>query len=296
MAPPQVIISQPRTDNSNNNSLLSSFLSSKMLNETMNLNRSNMTNVEPTRTEQPSYFNAIESIIPELPNTPIKQEVKPPTGTGPPRPRPPPPPITPIKKKDSPKELNLTGLSGRDAMLAELKFAQSDEGKAEKARKKAETTAKTEAKPFEKETAPNPDKAAIKLQEVIRGKITRNKISNEIGQMETQIAGIENLVQKKQLILKKNKAASQIQALQRGIKTRNKLSNNADFQNKIDMKIKKYSDAASEFSTRGKDPPKVNKEFSDIMKTMRTGLQTYKKTLGVNPKKRGPKPQQQSEI
>ena len=51
------------------------------------------------------------------------------------------------------------------------------------------------------------------------------------------------------------------------------------------MKIKKYGDAASEYSTRGKDPSKVNKEFSDIMKTMRTGLQTYKKTLGVNPKK-----------
>ncbi len=69
MAPPQVIISQPPTDNSNNNSLLSSFITSKMLNETMNLNRSNMTNVEPSRIKQPSYFNARESIIPRLPNT-----------------------------------------------------------------------------------------------------------------------------------------------------------------------------------------------------------------------------------
>jgi hypothetical protein len=54
-----------------------------MLNETMNLNRSNMTNVEPSRIEQPSYFNARESIIPKLPDTPsqreIIQEVKPPT-------------------------------------------------------------------------------------------------------------------------------------------------------------------------------------------------------------------------
>ena len=39
------------------------------------------------------------------------------------------------------------------------------------------------------------NQAATKLQKVMRGKITRNKISNEIGQMETQIAGIENLVQ-----------------------------------------------------------------------------------------------------
>jgi hypothetical protein len=75
MAPPQVIITQPPADNSNNNSLLSSFITSKMLNETMNLNRSNMTNVEPTRTEQPSYFNARESIIPKLPDTPLKQEL-----------------------------------------------------------------------------------------------------------------------------------------------------------------------------------------------------------------------------
>ncbi len=65
-----------------------------MLDETMNLNRSN---IEPTRTEQPSYFNTRKSIIPELPNTPIKQEVKPSTGTGPPRPPRPPPPITSIK-------------------------------------------------------------------------------------------------------------------------------------------------------------------------------------------------------
>ena len=76
MAPPQVIITQPPADNSNNNSLLSSFITSKMLNETMNLNRSNISNVEPTRTEQPSYFNARESIIPKLPDTPEKTEIK----------------------------------------------------------------------------------------------------------------------------------------------------------------------------------------------------------------------------
>ena len=35
------------------------------------------------------------------------------------------------------------------------------------------------------------------------------------------------------------------------------------------MKIKKYGDAASEYKTRGADAPDINKEFSDIMKTMR---------------------------
>jgi hypothetical protein len=81
-------------------------------------------------------------------------------------------------------------------MLAELKYAQTDEGKAEKARKKAEAAAKKEAKKLEKETAPNSDNAATKLQKVMRGRITRNKISNEIGQLETQISGLENQVQK----------------------------------------------------------------------------------------------------
>jgi hypothetical protein len=72
MAPPQVIITQPQPDNSNNNSnsLFSSFITSKMLNETMNLNRSNMTKVEASRIEQPYYFDARKSIIPKLPDTP----------------------------------------------------------------------------------------------------------------------------------------------------------------------------------------------------------------------------------
>jgi hypothetical protein len=70
MAPPQVIISQPQPDTSNN-SLSTSFITSKLLNESMNQNRTNMTNVEsPPNREQPSYFNARESIIPKLPETP----------------------------------------------------------------------------------------------------------------------------------------------------------------------------------------------------------------------------------
>jgi hypothetical protein len=201
MAPPQVIISQPQPDNSNNssNSLLSSFITSKLLNESMNLNRTNMTNVEqPTTREQPSYFNARESIIPRLPDTPLKQEVQPPTGKGPPKPPPPPPPPKP--PPPPPKGIDLSdkiGVDNRYAMIEEIKYAQTEEGKAEKARKRAEAAAKREAKKFEKETAPNPDKAATKLQKVIRGKLTRNNISNEIGQMETKLSEIEKQVKKK---------------------------------------------------------------------------------------------------
>ena len=79
-APPQVIISQPQPDN--NSSALSSFIASRVLNESMNSNKSNLLSVEPTLREQPSYFNARESIIPKLPETPtqnkIINEVKPP--------------------------------------------------------------------------------------------------------------------------------------------------------------------------------------------------------------------------
>ena len=74
MAPPQIIISPPQPQQ--DNSLLSSFITSKMLNESNLLNsRTNMTAIEPTR-EQPSYFNARESIIPRIPETPIKQEIR----------------------------------------------------------------------------------------------------------------------------------------------------------------------------------------------------------------------------
>ena len=74
MAPPQVIISQPTPQQ--DNSLLNSFITSKFLSESMNQNRTNMTNIEqPTNREQPSYFNARESIIPKLPETPIPKTI-----------------------------------------------------------------------------------------------------------------------------------------------------------------------------------------------------------------------------
>jgi hypothetical protein len=114
-------------------------------------------------------------------------------------------------------------------------------------------------------------KAATTLQTAIRQKIAKNKVADKY-------------------IEKQQNAAAKIQGLSRGIKTRNALANDKSFQNKIDMKIKKYGDAASEYKTRGADDPDINKEFSDVIKTMRTGLQKYKTTLGTQPKKRGPKP------
>ena len=93
--------------------------------------------------------------------------------------------------------------------------------------------------------------------------------------------------------LKNYRAAAKIQGLTRGVKTRNILANDKDFQNKIDMKIKKYGDAASEYKTRGADTKDINKEFSNVIKTMRTGLQNYKTTLGTQSKKRGPKPKKE---
>ena len=63
---------------------------------------------------------------------------------------PPPPPPPPPKPKGVDLS-NKIGVNVKDAMLAELKYAQTDEGKAEKARKKAEAAAKKEAQKIEKE-------------------------------------------------------------------------------------------------------------------------------------------------
>jgi hypothetical protein len=148
-APPQVIISQPQPDN--NSSALSSFIASRFLNESMNSNKSNLLSVEPTLREQPSYFNARESIIPKLSETPRKemmQEIKPPvqqqTIKQDVKPPPPPPP-PPAQKQPAAQKPNLSSLSGMDAIVAELKYANTEEGKAEKARKKAERESKKTA-------------------------------------------------------------------------------------------------------------------------------------------------------
>jgi hypothetical protein len=89
----------------------------------------------------------------------------------------------------------------------------------------------------------------------------------------------------------KEEATKIVQSRFRGNKTRQQLAHDKDLQNRIAMKIKDYGNAASEYNTRGKDSKEVNKEFSDIMKTMRTGLYNYKKSLGLEPKQKpGPKP------
>jgi hypothetical protein len=113
-------------------------------------------------------------------------------------------------------------------------------------------------------------RAAIKIQSAIRNKNATKAVTDKY-------------------IAKQYNAASKIQGLSRGIKTRNALANDIDFQDKIEMKIKKYGDAASEYKTRGKYDKDINNELKDILKINRTGLQQYKATLGKKPKKRGPK-------
>jgi hypothetical protein len=105
-----------------------------------------MVSEEPSRRET---LNFRESIIPKVEDTPVKINVKPPPPppTGPPPPPPPPPPK--IKANDvkpsTNTEFNSGGLTGQDAINAELKYRASEEGKAEMARKKAEKEAKKEA-------------------------------------------------------------------------------------------------------------------------------------------------------
>ena len=107
---------------------------------------SNMVSEEPSRRET---LNFKESIIPKVEDTPVKTSLKPPPPppTGPPPPPPPPPPK--IKANDvkpsTNTEFNSGGLTGQDAINAELKYRASEEGKAEMARKKAEKEAKKEA-------------------------------------------------------------------------------------------------------------------------------------------------------
>jgi hypothetical protein len=151
--PPIMPIITPSQDGSMN--LLSQFLTSKMLNDsnrTMNLPETTQLNYSRSSVEPSHTFNARESIIPRLPDTPqpkhqdIVNEIKPSI--------PPPPPPPPLKKNGPPIDSNFSHLSGQDAINAELKYLASDEGKAEKARKKAEAAAKRESKKLEKEAGP----------------------------------------------------------------------------------------------------------------------------------------------
>ena len=157
--PPTQIISPPQPDP--NSSLLSSFITSKLLNESSFPSRTNISYDEPIGTFnsvgiEPSRrdtLNLRESMIPKVADTPIKLDVKPsPPPPPPPQTRPPPPPPPPIKANDVKPQTNIEfnsgGLMGQDAINAELKYRASEAGKAEMARKKAEK----EAKKAEKET------------------------------------------------------------------------------------------------------------------------------------------------
>jgi hypothetical protein len=63
------------------------------------------------------------------------------------------------------------------------------------------------------------------------------------------------------LVFIQETAAKKIQSIYRGTKTRQHLNNNIDFQDKIDKRIKQYSNAASEYRTRGADKQNINDEF-----------------------------------
>jgi hypothetical protein len=329
-APQQVIVSQPQPDNNNsNNSLLSSFITSKLLNDTMSLNRTNIEQTAPIR-EQQTFFNARESIIPRYPDTPVRNvinEVKPSASTGPP----PPPKPPPVPPKTAAQNANPKATMAD--VLKELEYKQSEEGKTEKARKKAEA----EARKLEKQTAPPqstadflnmsftpPKKDIVEMMTPQKEKEstaltpykgqqstldfliggTPQKTPQQL-KTEKKIARIKELKHSPKVkdILEyndlksemtnqpnpnkniagsiigaaiKRKTASQIvknikekpiktiQAIYRGNKERNKLANDKDFQNRIDMKIKKYGDKASEYKTRGAYEPEINKELADI--------------------------------
>ena len=136
--------------------------------------------------------------------------------------------------------------------------------------------------------------AATDIQTAIRQKIAKNKVADKYleKQKEQQAKTTLSEAVKRKAAYQKVKniiedPAKKIQSTFRGYKTRNALAGDKDFQNKINMKIKQYSDAASDLKTRGPDAKGINKEFSDVVKTMRTGLQKYKTTVGIQAKKRG---------
>jgi hypothetical protein len=94
---------------------------------------------------------------------------------------------------------------------------------------------------------PNQDIGSSMINRAIKAKLARKELEN-----------------KKQE--KKVDAAKHIQSIYRGTKTRQALNNNIDFQDKIDSKIKRYSNAASEYNTRGKYDTSINEDLRDILK------------------------------
>jgi hypothetical protein len=128
---------------------------------------------------------------------------------------------------------------------------------------------------------PNNEIGSSMINRAIKAKIARNELENKKQTKKTETA------------------VKKIQAIYKGTKTRQHLNNNIDFQDKIDKRIKQYSNAASEYHTRGKHDKDINEELRDILKMNRKGLQNYKLTLGSKPKKprpKGPRPRTQVEF
>jgi hypothetical protein len=212
-------------------------------------------------------------------------------------------------------------------MIAELKYAQSEEGKAEKARKKEAKKIENEVKPQQSTaeflnmsfTPPKkdiiqmltPNKEPIStaitpykenkslLDFVMGGSSSKTKTAQEIkhekkvnrlkeikkdiskpkqlfeyNDLKTELTGqpnpnneigssminraikakiARNELENKKQTKKTETAVKKIQAIYKGTKTRQHLNNNIDFQDKIDKRIKQYSNAASEYHTRGSD-------------------------------------------
>ena len=119
----------------------------------------------------------------------------------------------------------------------------------------------------------NKDIASSMINRAIKSKLAKKELENK---REQRI---------------KEEAVKIIQSRHRGNKTRQQLANDKDLQNNIASKIKYYTDAASEYKTRGKYDKDINDELSNVLKMNRTGLHNYKKSLGLEPKKKpGPKP------
>ena len=116
---------------------------------------------------------------------------------------------------------------------------------------------------------PNQNIGSSMINRAIKGKMARKELENKKEEKKVDAA------------------AKKIQANYKGTKTRQLLNNNIDFQDKINAKIKKYSNDASEYNTRGKYDTSINEDLRDMLKMNRTGLQNFKKTLGAKSVQRG---------
>ena len=214
-----------------------------------------MTNIEqPTTREQPSYFNARDSIIPRLPDTPLKQEVQPPTGKGPPK-------VTPKEMIDASEKLKAatkTKLYSKE--YKDLITEKRAVNKIESAMQSKQYS--NELKQFQ---AVNKNLGPAIKQAVTRNKYIKardryldKKEQNKLDTMEAQVGYIENVVKKADGIQKQNKAIS---TLSNAIKLRKARKEFIDAQNTYDPR--KHQQNIRE----------KRKEFTRIITTQTTSKQ-----------------------